>query len=436
LRKQISEQLKAINNGKTLQGKADELKAKVANFVKEKKDWTKEKKDIARSNVSLEKKLNEQTAAKHVHQQRMAEIALENKKVILKVATQRQINQDERHNAIQKGKKELASYTFRKRDAAKVADLNRKDEAKSKKAKVHADRLQVMSSDMLRTNRLNGGSFPSPGLSLQDACAQLSANEPNEFTPRAPPHAAMLPRAAAPLRQTTMTQVCDTPPDMQERGSQEHTPRRCYAAAMPPRPEMRQTTMTQVYEDTHQPAGAAVNTTGQDDENMDSDPLLPPGWQACRGDDDKVVCFHKATSSFETSLKDLFKKKEPQPNRRRSVPAAVTPAAKKKSPRPADSPPRPDAANSCSMVIIPTLPTARKITITRVPGVVDLMTSSGDENQKEEADDETDLEWPQTCDLPETCDFDPNRGHASDKSSDVISETASDTDSEKSRSLL
>jgi hypothetical protein len=168
---------------------------------------------------------------------------------------------------------------------------------------------------------------------------------------------------------------------------------------------MRQTTTMQVCKDTHQPASAAV--TGQDNENMDSGPLLQPGWQAHRGDDNKVACFHKATSIIETSLKDLFKKKEPQPTTRRSVPASMTPAAKK-SPHCTDSPPCPDAANSCSMAIIPTLPTTRKITITRVPGVVDLMTSSGDENQQEEDDDKTDLKLPQTCDLPETCDFDPN----------------------------
>jgi hypothetical protein len=168
--------------------------------------------------------------------------------VVLEVANQRQINLDERHDAIQKGKKASAHCTFRKRDKSKIADLQQKDDAKSKKAKVHANWPQVTLSDMLWTNRLNGGLFPSLQLCLQDACAQLGANEPNELMPRAPPHAAMLPacchaasmlpcchaamlpcchaamlpRAAAPLRQTMMVQVCDTP-DIQEHGSQERT---------------------------------------------------------------------------------------------------------------------------------------------------------------------------------------------------------------------
>jgi hypothetical protein len=55
LREQILEQLKAINNGRTFQGKVDELKAKVAAFIKEKKDWTKEKKDIAKSGKKVER---------------------------------------------------------------------------------------------------------------------------------------------------------------------------------------------------------------------------------------------------------------------------------------------------------------------------------------------------------------------------------------------
>jgi hypothetical protein len=48
------------------------------------------------------------------------------------------------------------------------------------------------------------------------------------------------------------------------------------------------------------------------------------------------------------------------------------------------------------------------MTITRVPGVVDLLTSGSSENEKEESDDdeETDLEFQaKTCDLPLTDDF-------------------------------
>ena len=300
----------------------------------------------------------------------------------------------------------MAKYNFKKRDAFKIADQKRKEDAKTKKAKTHADRIQVVSSDMLRTSRLNGGSFPSLGLTLQEVYAQLAANA------NAPDN--------APLRQTTMTQAYE---DTHQVHAAAMPP---FAAAMPPGAPLRQTTMTQAYE------------------HPDPVAVLPPGWQACRGEDDKTVYFHKATRTFEASLDDLlFKKKKP----RSAPPAAhITPdAPRKKTPPPRttdsgppDSPPRPDAPKSCSIVI--TSPT-RKITITRVPGVVDLMTSGSSGGS---SDEETDLEGPKTCDLPATPDFARaafdfgrrrNWDSADDSASDNSSRDSADSD-DKSKSLL
>jgi hypothetical protein len=401
LRKQISEQLKAISDGKALQGKVDRLKAEVEGFVVEKTLWTKEKKSITKSNESLEKKLDLQITAKFAHQQKMAEIALDGKRVGLEQSKQRLINTEDKHNTILEGKKELARFNHKKRDESKIADQNRKEEAKSKKAKAHADRIQVVSSEMLRSSRLNGGSFPSPGLNLEEAYAQL------QVAANAPPPAAM--------RQMTMTQAYDTD------AGPYYTPL-VHAPAMPPCAPLRQTTMTQAYEDPNPlvpPPGPLV---------------LPPGWQAYSGEDKKVLYFHEATGQFEASLDDLFKKKKqeltttrsaPPPmkkpeltTRRRSAPSAhITPDAARKTPPPRTDSPRPDAAISCSIVI--NSPT-RKITITRVPGVIDLMTS-GPSSSSSEDDEETDLEFrPKT--LPATCDF--ARPRALDSASDSTSDSS------------
>jgi hypothetical protein len=187
LRKQVAEQLKAISNGKALQGKVDRLKAELEAFLKEKSAWTKEKKRVSKSNLSLEKKLDRQTTAKCAHHQKMAEIALDGKRVGLEQSKQRQVNTDDKQKTIMEGEKDLVRFNHKKRDKSKIADLKRKEDAKAKKLKTHAERIQVMSSDMLRTSRLNGGSFPSPALNVQEAHAHLQQD--------------------APLRQSRMTQV-------------------------------------------------------------------------------------------------------------------------------------------------------------------------------------------------------------------------------------
>jgi hypothetical protein len=126
---QVAEQLKTISNGEALQGKVDRLKAELEAFVKEKSAWTKEKKRVSKSNLSLEKKLDRQMTAKHAHQQKMAEIALERKRVGLEESKQRQVNADNKQKTITEGKKELVGFNHKKRDKSKIPDLKRKEDA-------------------------------------------------------------------------------------------------------------------------------------------------------------------------------------------------------------------------------------------------------------------------------------------------------------------
>jgi hypothetical protein len=222
LRKQVAEQLKTISNGKALQGKVDRLKAELEAIVKEKSAWTKEKNRVSKSNLSLEKMLDRQTTAKHAHQQKMAEIALDGKRLGLEQSKQRQAHADDKQKTITEGKKELVRFNHKKRDKSKIADLKRKDDAKAKKLKTHAERIQAASSDMLRTSRLNGGSFPSPALNVQEAHAHLQQDAPLRLSSRMtqveqpvanaggsghnPAHAQSQ-EEDAPWKQSTMTQA-------------------------------------------------------------------------------------------------------------------------------------------------------------------------------------------------------------------------------------
>ena len=187
----------------------------------------------------------------------------------------------------------------------------------------------------------------------------------------------------APLRQSTMTQQCCDPNAVAPRAAAAVTPH------APPR------------SGTFDPAamhGLEQHANENLDPDLDPDLFLPPGWQAHRGVDGNVIYFHKATGKFEASLADLFKKrsstkkKKPQPTTR-SPPARITPAALFKStpppaPPPTESapPPLPDGATSSSCVIIP----AESKIITRVSGVVDLVSAEDDaeETEDEDHDDE------------------------------------------------
>jgi hypothetical protein len=181
--------------------------------------------------------------------------------------------------------------------------------------------------------------------------------------------------------------------------------------------------------------------------SQDDDPPLPPGWEAYRSEDNRPVYFHKATQQIENNLHDLFKKKPPpasttiqeEPNRRQSAPGArimppadfkfkgATPHPKKETRRPPKSEqPRPDAASSSCIIVLPTISPSK--IITRVPGVVDLLSTTEDDEDEDEDEDETDLE----AQLPQTAEFDPN--HYSDGAESDDEE--SDDESAKSQSLL
>jgi hypothetical protein len=284
--KQVAEQLKTISNGKALQGKVDRLKAELEAFLKEKSAWTKEKKRVSKSNPSFEKKLDRQTTAKHALQQKMAEIALDRKRLGLEQSKQRQINAEDKQKTITEGKNELVRFNHKKSDKSKMADLKRKEDTKAKKLKTHAERIQVVSSDTLGTSRLNGGSFPSPAPNVQEAHAHLQQD--------------------APLRLSRMTQV--EQPVLPNAGGSEHNP--AHAQSQEEDGPWRQSTITQAHApQLEQPA--ANSEAGKEDLAEEPVVVLPPGLQACRGEDHKIVCFHKATGTFEASLDVMFQKKAP-----------------------------------------------------------------------------------------------------------------------------
>jgi hypothetical protein len=98
------------------------------------------------------------------------------------------------------------------------------------------------------------------------------------------------------------------------------------------------------------------------------------------------------------------------------------------------------------------------MTITQVPGVIDLMnsdpssSSSSGSDKKETDDEETDLEGTKTCDLPRTCDFAParlnfasrstwdssasNAGTSGDDGADSGDKSSGEDSDDKSKSLL
>jgi hypothetical protein len=169
MRKQINDLQKEIKNGKTLQGKADRLKAEVDALVDERAAWKAEKKTLSSSNKSLTKQANLQLDARYKHQQRMAELNLEVKQVALEQSKQKKKQSEDRTVENFNAKKAFHTWNYEQREKQKEKELQRKEDVKEKKARKVADRLQIVSSDMLRsTNRINGGTFPSPGLGLQE----------------------------------------------------------------------------------------------------------------------------------------------------------------------------------------------------------------------------------------------------------------------------
>jgi hypothetical protein len=178
-RKEISDLKKQVNNSKALQEKVDRLKADVNALITEKNAWKKERQALSRDVKSLKTKVSDQAGAKYAHQQKMAEIALEGKHVVLEQGKQKQANLEARNRDEIENKKEYKTWTIEQGEIQKDNAIKRKDAAKDKKTKQVADRLQVVSSDMLRTNqqKINGGAFPSPGTSLQEVSNFISASK-------------------------------------------------------------------------------------------------------------------------------------------------------------------------------------------------------------------------------------------------------------------
>ena len=172
LQRQAVELQGVINNGKVVKENFDLLKVEQKALKKKVTKLDKENKKLSKSNDALSKQVDDQVAAKYVHQQRMAEIKLEAKQVGLNSTKHRQGMALERNKSIHEGKIDLINLTFQMRNKAKENDISRKEEFQRKKTKQHADRIQVVSSEMLRTNRLNGGSFPNPGLGFQEVSAE------------------------------------------------------------------------------------------------------------------------------------------------------------------------------------------------------------------------------------------------------------------------
>jgi len=148
--------------------KSERLAAEVNVLQAEKIAWVKREKFLSRKIVAFKKKDTEQVKVKYSHQLQMAEIALQSKQVTLAQAKQKQANVGTRNMEMLEQRKAYSTWNYEQRDIAKVKDIERKEELKDLKTQKVWKRLQIVPSDMIRTNQLNGGSFPSPALSLQN----------------------------------------------------------------------------------------------------------------------------------------------------------------------------------------------------------------------------------------------------------------------------
>jgi hypothetical protein len=173
LRKTILELNKQIKEGKVSQAKTDKIRVEFDILSQEKSFWRDEKRRLTRSCKTLQKQVNDQLLLKYKHQQTMAEFGLQVKQVALEQMKLKQKNSDEKSEKDMNAKKEFQTWNFQQREIQKEKESQRREETKDKKAKKVADRLQIVSSEMLRTNRLNGGTFPNPGMNLQQVRPSL-----------------------------------------------------------------------------------------------------------------------------------------------------------------------------------------------------------------------------------------------------------------------
>jgi hypothetical protein len=142
----------------------------------EKSFWRDEKVRLTRSCKTLQKQVNDQLVPKYKHQQAMAEFGFQVKQVALEQLKLKQKNCNEKSEKDMNAKKEFQTWNFQQRETQKEKESQQREETKDKKAKKVADRLQIVLSEMLRTNRINGGTFPSPGMNLQQVRTSFFAS--------------------------------------------------------------------------------------------------------------------------------------------------------------------------------------------------------------------------------------------------------------------
>jgi hypothetical protein len=219
--------------------------------------------------------------------------------------------------------------------------------------------------------------------------------------------------------------------------------------------------MTQVYEPESVQA-AAFSTpprsspllfdqaTTSNDENRDPTSRVPPGWEAFRDERNRLVYFNRSTGKMETSLEDLFKK--PRSSEKRKTPPTTNSSDEdvdyppnhlaphflnngrvwSPSARPPNRPrqsPRPDEVESGGVPPFIVTPRER---VTRVPGVVDLV-SSGEEGRPETTDDDEETVLDGGL-LPRTEEFDYNQHRGSDGGRDDDESDKNEDDQSDNRS--
>jgi hypothetical protein len=136
-------------------------------LTKEKSALALEKASLSRANKIFKKQVHLQLVLKFEHQEKMAEFTLQVKQVALEQTIMKQKHSEEKSPVELLAKNFFQTWNYQQREIQKEKQEERKEATKDKKAKKVADRLQIVSSDMLRTNQINGGTFPSPGLTLQ-----------------------------------------------------------------------------------------------------------------------------------------------------------------------------------------------------------------------------------------------------------------------------
>ena len=119
----------------------------------------------------------------------MATIALQTKTTALELSNAKKATTEYHRNEEYEKKKAFTLFNYEQREIHKDKETKKKEDAKESKIKKVQERIQQVSSDMLRTNRINGGAFPNLGGTLQEVSHVImffiglffSANSPAIF---------------------------------------------------------------------------------------------------------------------------------------------------------------------------------------------------------------------------------------------------------------